>query len=204
MASNAETGWAAPLPTNPVSRADLAFGLSWGDRGFRVNARFSVAEIDHLLATQPAWQRRHSSLPARRSASVGKACVDKDPLDAAGRSPVRSDLRSYRSFSHLHNAHPCRPKGVVVSHANSLAYRPHQCTGCQARRRRAPARGPIFHIWICIHIRGCGVLHLPDHDPEIQPGQLLRDRVTRAASSAPCVPHDQSWLTTFAELSSST
>ena len=71
------------LPIEP-DYLELIYACAWlGVIAVPVNARLSVAEIDHILAdASPRGVVRHSSLPAPTVQLAWQRVLDKEPLDA--------------------------------------------------------------------------------------------------------------------------
>jgi len=177
----------APAPTNPSISSSTLPSPAWGHR-FPVNARLSLAEIDHILATQAAWQRRLSSLRHRPFSSVA-ACArtrsrplwfwgtrfffgaNNPPWRILSVSDFRAGLLSWLSST---NGTTGRPNGVVVTTSNPGRYRPHQLRlphregGGHLHRRR------FFTSWIFHSYSRRRRSHCPITIPKFSLGNLLR------------------------------
>jgi acyl-CoA synthetase (AMP-forming)/AMP-acid ligase II len=132
------------LPNEP-DYLELIYACSWlGVIAVLVNARFSAAEIDRVLAdASPRGVIRHSSLPATTVQLSWDLVLDKEPLDASDGScpdpiydPDAILALIYTSGTTGH------PKGVAVTHANIQAnidhlnyWMPYREGGTSTRRR---------------------------------------------------------------------
>jgi len=137
------------LPNEP-QYLELIYACAWlGVIVVPVNARLSVAEIDHILADAgPRGIVRHSSLPAPTVQLPWQRVLDTEPLDAAGASCPDPIYDPDAILALIYTSGTTgRPKGVVVSHANILAdidhmnyWLPQQEGGVHLHA------APIFHI----------------------------------------------------------
>jgi len=137
------------LPNEP-QYLELIYACVWlGVIVVPVNARLSVAEIDHILTdASPRGIVRHSSLPAPTVQLPWQRVLDAEPLDAAGASCPEPIYDPDAILALIYTSGTTgRPKGVVVSHANILAdidhmnyWLPQQEGGVHLHA------APIFHI----------------------------------------------------------
>ena len=170
----------AVLLPNELEYLELIYACSWlGVIAVPVNARSSAAEIDRVLAdASPRGLIRHSSLPVPTVHLSWELVLDKEPLDAPAAScpdpiydPDAILALIYTSGTTGH------PKGVVVTHANIQANIDHLNYWMPYREGGVHLHAaPVFHIArLSVHLCGAGLRHLPDHDPEVQRSELLRD-----------------------------
>ena len=192
------------LPNEP-EYLELIYACSWlGVIAVPVNARSSAAEIDRVLAdASPRGLIRHSSLPVPTVHLSWELVLDKEPLDAPAAScpdPIYDpDAILALIYTSGTTGHPKGVRRDPRQHPGE--YRPPQLLDALSRRRRAPPRGADFsHCRLSVHVRGAGVRHLPGHDPEVQPGELLRDGARERVSHTVLVPTMINLLTQFPEL----
>jgi acyl-CoA synthetase (AMP-forming)/AMP-acid ligase II len=137
------------LPNEP-EYLELVYACSWlGVIAVPVNARFSVVEIDRVLAdASPRGIVRHSSLPAPTTQLLWQRVLDEEPLDAADTSCSDPIYDPDATLALIYTSGTTgRPKGVTVTHANILAdidhlnyWIPHREGGVHLHA------APIFHI----------------------------------------------------------
>ena len=140
----------ALLLPNELEYLEIVYACSWlGVIAVPVNARFSVVEIDRLLADAgPRGIVRHSSLPAPTAQLPWQWVLDEEPLDAAGASCPAPIYDPDAILALIYTSGTTgRPKGVTVTHANILAdidhlnyWMPHREGGVHLHA------APIFHI----------------------------------------------------------
>ena len=140
----------ALLLPNEREYLELVYACSWlGVVAVPVNARFSVVEIDRVLAdASPHGIARHSSLPAPTAQLPWQRVLDEEPLDAAS-APAPDPIYDPDAILALiyTSGTTGRPKGVALTHANILAdidhlnyWLPHREGGVHLHA------APIFHI----------------------------------------------------------
>jgi acyl-CoA synthetase (AMP-forming)/AMP-acid ligase II len=179
----------ALLLPNEDEYLELVYACSWlGVIVVPVNARFSVVEIDRVLAdASPRGIVRHSSLSAPNVQLPWQRVLDEEPLDAAGASgpdpiydPDATLALIYTSGTTGH------PKGVTLTHANILAdidhlnyWMPHREGGVHLHA------APIFHIMdfpfiFAAPAFGTCQITIPKFSPARFCETVARERVTRS------------------------
>jgi long-chain acyl-CoA synthetase len=192
------------LPNEP-DYLELIYACSWlGVIAVPVNARLSVAEIDHILAdASPRGIVRHSSLPTPTVQFPWQRVLDEEPLDAAGASFPEPIYDADAILALIYTSGTTgRPKGVVVTHANILAdidhsnyWLPHREGGVHLHA------APIFHILdfpfiFAAPAFGTCQITIPKFSPASFCETVSRERVTRTV----LVPTMINLLTQFPEL----
>ena len=137
------------LPNEP-EYIELVYACSWlGVIAVPLNARFSAAEIDRVLAdASPRGLIRHSSLQVPTVQLSWQLVLDKEPWDARSDSYPDAIYDPQAILALIYTSGTTgRPKGVVLTHANILAnvdhlnyWMPYKEGGVHLHA------APIFHI----------------------------------------------------------
>jgi long-chain acyl-CoA synthetase len=192
------------LPNEP-EYLEVIYACTWlGVTAVPVNARLSVAEIDHILAdASPRGIVRHSSLPAPTVQLPWQRVLDKEPLDGAGASCPDPIYDPDAILALIYTSGTTgRPKGVVVSHANILADIDHINYWLPQREGGVHLHAaPIFHILdfpfiFAAPAFGTCQITIPKFSPANFCETVSRERVTRTV----LVPTMINLLTQFPEL----
>lgn len=193
------------LPNEP-DYLTLIYACSWlGVIAVPVNARLSVAEIDHILIdASPHGIVRHSSLPVPTVQLPWQRVLDQEPLDAGGASCPEPIYDPDAILALIYTSGTTgRPKGVVVTHANILAdidhanyWQPHREGGVHLHA------APIFHILdfpfiFAAPAFGTCQITIPKFSPASFCETVSRERVSRTV----LVPTMINLLIQFSDLS---
>jgi long-chain acyl-CoA synthetase len=140
----------AILLPNEREYIELVYACSWlGVIAVPLNARFSAAEIDRVLAdASPRGLIRHSSLQVPTVQLSWQLVLDKEPWDARSDSYPDAIYDPEAILALIYTSGTTgRPKGVVLTHANILAnvdhlnyWMPYKEGGVHLHA------APIFHI----------------------------------------------------------
>ena len=195
----------ALLLPNEHEYLELVYACSWlGVIAVPVNARFSVVEIDRVLAdASPRGIVRHSSLPAPTVLLPWQRVLDKEPLDAAGASCPDPIYDPDAILALIYTSGTTGgPKGVALTHANILAdidhlnyWMPHREGGVHLHA------APIFHILdfpfiFAAPAVGTCQITIPRFSPASFCETVSRERVSRTV----LVPTMINLLTEFPDL----
>jgi long-chain acyl-CoA synthetase len=114
----------ALLLPNETEFLELIYACAWlGVTAVPLNARFSVTEIDRVLAdATPRGLIRHSSLPAPTVRLPWEQVLDVEPLEALGGDYSAAIYDPEAILALIYTSGTTgRPKGVALTHAAALA-----------------------------------------------------------------------------------
>jgi acyl-CoA synthetase (AMP-forming)/AMP-acid ligase II len=195
----------ALLLPNENEYLELVYACSWlGVTAVPLNARFSVVEIDRVLAdASPRGIVRHSSLPVPTAKILWQRVLDEEPLDPAGASCPDPIYDPDATLAFIYTSGTTgRPKGVALTHANILADVDHLNYWMPYREGGVHLHAaPIFHIIdfpfiFAAPAFGTCQITIPKFSPASFCETVSRERVSRTV----LVPTMINLLTNFPEL----
>jgi acyl-CoA synthetase (AMP-forming)/AMP-acid ligase II len=195
----------ALLLPNENEYLELVYACSWlGVTAVPLNARFSVVEIDRVLAdASPRGIVRHSSLPVPTAKIAWQRVIDEEPLDPAGASCPDPIYDPDATLAFIYTSGTSgRPKGVALTHANILADVDHLNYWMPYREGGVHLHAaPIFHIIdfpfiFAAPAFGTCQIAIPKFSPASFCETVSRERVSRTV----LVPTMINLLTHFPEL----
>jgi len=195
----------AILLPNAPEYIELVYACAWlGVIAVPLNTRLSAIEIDHVLTdASPRGLIRHSSLPVPTVQLAWQRVLDEEPLDVRSDAypdalydPEAALALVYTSGTTGH------PKGVVLTHAATLAHIDHVNYWMPYREGGVYLHAaPIFHIadfpfMFAAPAFGTCQVTIPKFSPQSFCETIERDRVSHTV----LVPTMINMLTQFSEL----
>jgi long-chain acyl-CoA synthetase len=195
----------ALLLPNQTQYLELIYACAWlGVIAMPLNARFSSAEIDRVLAdATPHGLIRHSSLPAPTVRVPWQQVLDVEPLEVRGGDCPEAIYDPQAILALIYTSGTTgRPKGVAVTHAAVLANVDHVAYWLPYRDGGVYLHAaPLFHIadfpfMFAAPAFGTCQVTIPRFSPQAFCETVQRERVTRSV----LVPTMINLLTQFEHL----
>jgi acyl-CoA synthetase (AMP-forming)/AMP-acid ligase II len=179
----------ALLLPNEEQYIELIYACAWlGLIAIPLNTRFSVMEIDHVLAdATPHGIIRHSSLPTPKTALAWQRVIDLEPLGAGEPSPPLPIYDPEAILALIYTSGTTgRPKGVMQTHANILSNIYHLNYWMPSKEGGVYLHAaPIFHIldfpfMFAAPAFGAAQVTIPKFGPQTFCEAVQREGVTRS------------------------